>query len=131
MSPSRYALLLFFCAALLPELVGCSSLSGRQIGEKNSRIALGCGKLLLSAKANETTIATNDPRVPSAIRELQPQQILLAGNLDGRPDMLVIIRAGRPSVYEYWLRAAAPHSQILFAGGPGYKHLEVVWETRD
>ena len=74
--------------------------------------------------ANETFINPADPQVPSAIRALKPQEIILIGNARTPNPRVIIIRGVRPAVYQFWLRPSCPKTWILYAAGPGYKGLE-------
>ena len=117
-------MLLFAAGTLITG--GCSTTSA---DHKHSQIAEACWSLLLSANTNETTIAPNDPRVATTIIALKPQQILLTGELGAPRSMVVIIRAGKPSVYEFWARPSYPHTWMLFAAGSGHKSFEEVWAS--
>ena len=125
---TRHALLLVLSAAVLCGIVSCSSTSARSKSDY-SCIASCCADLLRSARTNETMIAPEDPRVPPGVRELNPQQILLAETAVGARNLVVIVRAGRPSVYECWFRGSYPHTVMLFAAGPGYKQWQEVWSS--
>jgi hypothetical protein len=120
----RLTALLFGTGTLLAG--GCSTTPANQ---EHSQIAEACRNLLLSANTNETTIAVNDPRVSPTIVALKPQQILLAGEQGGHRSMVLIIRAGKPSVYEFWARPSYPHMWMLFAAGSGHKSFDEVWTS--
>ena len=82
--------------------------------------------LLHSARTNETFLSPLDPRVPPAIQALKPHEILVIGSIEAANPHVIIVRAGRPAVYDFWLRPSYPKPWILSAAGPGYKGLEEV-----
>jgi hypothetical protein len=108
-------------------LVGCSSArrftDGRSHDE-HREIVKACMSLLRYSSTNEAFISSTDPRVPPAIRALKPHEIIVIGNMQIPNPHVVIIRAGEPAVYQFWLRSSYPKTWILYVAGPGYNGLE-------
>src|SRR5689334_16888387 len=98
-------------------MAGCSSIrpTGQHLSHAEYRsIARGCVHLLRTVGANETFIPISDPRVSSAIRAQGPQAVYVVGSIEVPNARVVIVRSGRPAVYEFWLRPSYPKEWILF-----------------
>jgi hypothetical protein len=108
-------------------LVGCSSARRFSDGlshDEHREIVRACMSLLRDSRTSESFVSPADPRVLPAIRALKPQEIIMLGNMKTQNPHVVIVRAGKPAVYQFWLRASYPKTWILYAAGPGYIGLE-------
>ena len=123
----------FTAALLLIALIlfsGCSGRSvqtsvapaddGRSPAERR-QIADALFAMLHSPLTNEVDLKLDDPRIPEAIRHLNPQDIELSGN------DAVVMCAGKPGEYHLSRLPNQPTTWILYVAGPGYNgHQEIL-----